>query len=226
MSTGLPALPTIDTYLNLITSEHRDKPNFMATVAAECQPFVDIMNALYSMITMFTPDATGDQLDKVGARVGVSRNLATPLQNVYFSWDGGPGWDEGVWLGPNDSPSGLTTLPDDAFQILVKFAIAQNNWDGTIPGAYAIWESVMGTNFGILIQDNQDMTMLVTFIDLIQSVVTKALITGGYFNLRPAAVAITEFAQPSVQGEPVFGWDAQNSTVAGWDTGCWIEPLQ
>jgi hypothetical protein len=227
MST-LPTIPpTIQTYLDLITSEHRDKPKFMASVAEVCQPFVDIMATLYSMIGLFTPNAIGDQLDKVAVWAGVSRDLDTPLAGVYFTWgDAGPGWGQGTWLGPDDQQSGLTVLPDDAFQMLVKFAIAENNWDGTVPGAYTIWQNVMGADFGILIQDNQDRTMLIVFIGLIESVVTKALINGGYFNLRPAGVRIIGYGQPSVANTPVFGWGAQNNNVAGWGTGCWVEPLQ
>lgn len=218
--------PTIDSYLSLITSEHNQKPKFMATVAAECQPFVDLQATLYSLIGIFNPNSIGDQLDKVGVWVGANRNLTTPLTGVFFTWGSeGLGWGEGTWLGPDDSESGLTVLPDDSFQILVKLIIAMNNWDGTIPGAYSIWDSVMGEEFGILIQDNQDMTMLVVFTGLIESVVTKALIVGGFFNLRPAGVRITEFAQPSIPDTPVFGWGVENSTISGWGTGCWIEPL-
>ena len=217
--------PTLQTYLDLVTNEHRDKPKFMATVAAEIQPFVDIMATLFSMIAIFNVDAVGDQLDKFAQWVGVTRNLSVPLQNVYFTWGDGPGWGEGTWLGPNDSPAGLTVLPDDAFQMLVKLVIAENNWDGTVPGAYAIWRSVMGPEFGILIQDNQDMTMLVVFTNQFVSVVTKSLIVGGHFNLRPAGVRITGFFQPSVPNTPVFGWGVENDTISGWGTGCWIEPL-
>jgi hypothetical protein len=218
--------PTLETYLALVTKEHQNKPNFMATVAAEIQPFVDIMNTLYSMLGMFNPNATGDQLDKFAEWVGVSRKLTTPITGVYFAWGTeGVGWGQGTWLGPEDSAAGLTVLPDDAFQILVKLVIAMNNWDGTIPGAYTIWNAVMGSSFPILIQDNQDMTMLVVFTSAIESVVTLALITGGYFNMRPAGVKIAEFAKPSVANTPVFGFGAENSSIAGWGVGCWIEPL-
>jgi hypothetical protein len=218
--------PTLATYLALVTQEHQDKPKFMATVAAEIQPLVDIMATLFSMIGIYTTDSIGDQLDKFAQWVGVNRNLTTALQNVYFTWGSdGLGWGEGTWLGPNDSEAGLTVLPDDSFQMLIKLVIAENNWDGTVPGAYAIWESVMGPGYGILIQDNQDMTMLVVFIGLTASVVTKALITAGYFNLRPAGVRINGFFEPSVPDTPVFGWGVENDTISGWGTGCWIEPL-
>jgi hypothetical protein len=220
------APPTLDTYLALITSEHNTKPKFMATVAAEVQPFVDIQTTLYAMIGIFTPNAVGDQLDKVGAWVGANRNLSNPLQGVFFTWgEDGVGWGEGTYLGPGDSPAGLTVLPDDSFQILVKLIIAMNRWDGTIPGAYSIWNTVMGPQFGLLIQDNQDMTMLVVFTGLIESIVTKALIVGGFFNLRPATVRITQFSKPSVSNTPVFGWGVESDVISGWGTGCWIEPL-
>lgn len=222
----IAAPPTLDYYLGLITSEHSGKPKFMAVVAAEIQPYVDLQQTLWKMLGLFTPNATGAALDKVGARIGASRNLATPLQDVFFSWDApGQGWDQGTLIGPNDDPNvGLAVLPDDTFQLLVKIVIAQNNWDGTIPGVYAVWGSIFGDANRILIQDNQDMTMFVTFLDYL-SVVEKTLITGGYFNLRPAGVRIAGFFQPSVSGQPIFGFDAQNSTISGWDTGCFMEPL-
>jgi hypothetical protein len=218
--------PTLDTYLALITSEHRDKPKFMAQVAEEVQPYVDLMQTLWSMITIFSTTASGDQLDKFAQWVGVTRNLPIPLTGVFFSFDEGPGFDEGTWVGPADDPSyGLTVLPDDSFRILVSLFIAMNNWDGTIPGAYALWDSVMSSDFGILIQDNQDMSMLVVFTGAIESVITKALITEGFFNLRPAGVRINLFGEPSVADTPCFGFDAQSTVVAGFDTGCWIQPL-
>jgi hypothetical protein len=210
----------LDYYLSLITSEHNRKPKFMATVAAAVQPFVDLQATFAMMLGIFTPNGAGDQLDKLGAWVGVTRNLVMPI-------------------------NGVTTLADPDFQTLIKLAIAQNHWDGTVPGAYTLWNSVFGgaggynqggynqggygvgggNGIGLLIGDNQDMTMDVVFTGAIQSVVTRALLSGGFFGLRPAGVRITGFYQPSVPDEPIFGFDAQNATVAGFDTGNWMEPL-
>jgi hypothetical protein len=203
-----PALPLTDGapyplqyYLNLVTSEHSKKPKFMATVAAAVQPFVDLQATFAAMIGIFNPNGVGDQLDKFGQWVGVTRDLVTPI-------------------------NGETTLGDSDFQTLIKLAIAQNHWDGTIPGAYNLWNAIFGPQgIGILIQDYQDMTMLIVFTGGVESVVTKALLSGGFFGLRPAGVMILGFFQPSVPDAPVFGFGAQNSTVSGFGTGAWIEPL-
>jgi Protein of unknown function (DUF2612) len=218
--------PTLETYLSLITSEHNQKPKFMATVAAEIQPFVDVQATLFAMIGIFNPNSVGDQLDKVGVWVGANRNISTPINGVFFSWGkAGVGWGQGTWLGPTDSANGLTVLPDDAFQILVKLTIAENAWDGTVPGAYSIFNSVFASQgLSLLIQDNQDTTMFVVVVGVL-SAVAQSLISGGFFNLKPAGVQITSFNQPTVQGAPVFGWGAENSGVSGWGTGCWIAPI-
>jgi len=223
MSTSLPTLPpTLDQYLALITSEHNTKPKFMAAVAAEVQPFVDLMATLYKMIGIFTPNSVGDQLDKVGALIGASRDLPKAINGVWFTLDDpNLGLDAGTLVGANDNPAvGLLVLPDDSYQILIKLKIAMNAWDGTVPGAYRVWNTTFALEgWNIAIQDFQDMTMAVLFIGGIQSVVVQALIISGYFNLRPAGVRIVGFYQPSVPNIPVFGLDAENSLIAGPDVG-------
>jgi hypothetical protein len=223
MSTTLPALPpTVDTYLSLITSEHNTQPKFMATVAAEVQPFVDLMTTLYNMIGIFNPNASGDQLDKFAVWSGVSRNLPAPIFNVWFSLDDGNlGLDSGTLLGPNDvAANGMNVLPDDSFRILVKLAISMNGWDGTIPGAYTIWNAVFADEgWQIAIQDFQDMTMAFLFLGGVTSAVVQALIVGGYFNLRPAGVRVVGYYEPSVPNIPVFGLDIETNLISGLDVG-------
>jgi hypothetical protein len=203
-------------YLSQIPSPNNLQPDFMATVALEVQPFVDLQVTLASMLGIFTPNSVGDQLDKVGVWVGASRDLTSPI-------------------------NGITTLADPDFQTLIKLVIAENNWDGTVPGAYNVWNSVFGggsfgagqfgsggfggggTGIGLLITDYQDMTMAVLFTGTI-SAITAALITE-FFNLRPAGVRIIGFFQPSVANAPVFGLDIENATIAGLDVGAWAVPL-
>ena len=60
----------------------------MGVVATLCQPFVDEQSVLNSLPGKYDLDsAVGVQLDAVGEWVGISRELAVPLSNVYFSLD-------------------------------------------------------------------------------------------------------------------------------------------
>jgi hypothetical protein len=141
----------------------------------------------------------------------------------YFSFDeAGLGFDQGTWLGPFDPTSGLVALPDAQYRILLYATIAANNWDGTIPGAYNAWNTIFEPlGYSILIQDNQDMTMDIALIGPAPDAVTLALFTGGYLSLVPAGVGITNYYLPSIPGDPVFGMDAENSSISGFDVGAW-----
>lgn len=213
----------LSTYQDLITSEHADKPDFMAMVAMAVQPLVDSQVTVGSMLGMFDVDfALGEQLDYIGQWVGVSRYLQTPLTGVYFSFDTpGLGFDEGTWFGPFDPATGLVTLADEAYRTLIRARIANNQWDGTIPGAYAFMSQVFPGNT-FFIQDNQDMTMWVGLVGSVPlDAVTYALLTNGYLNIKPVGVRILGYLQPSVLGSPLFGFDVTNNTIAGFDNGSW-----
>lgn len=214
----------ISLYTSLITSEHNQKPKFMAMVELLAQWGVDRQNLVNSIPGLYDiDDAVGKQLDRVGEWVGVSRNLSLPLTGVYFSFDtNGLGFDQGTWLGPFDPTTGLVALPDDAYRTLLYAVIAANNWDGTIPGAYTAWNTIFEPlGYTILIQDNQDMSMSVVLVGPTPDAVTLALFTGGYLNLRPAGVGVNNYYVPSVPGAPVFGFDVENSSIAGFDVGGW-----
>lgn len=214
-------------YTGLITSEHQSAPKFMAMVSLLGQWAVDRRNLLASIPALYDIDnAVGQQLDRVGEWVGISRNLSLPLTGVYFSFDtSGVGFDQGTWLGPFDPTTGLVSLPDAQYRILLYATIAANNWDGTVPGAYAAWDTIFEPlGYSVLITDNQDMTMNVVLVGPTPDAVTLALFTGGYLNLRPAGVGITNYYLPSVPGSPVFGFDVENSSIAGFNVGGWVVP--
>jgi hypothetical protein len=183
----------VSPYTSLITSEHASAPNFVATVAASCQPFADLLAVLQSIPSLYDLDnAVGAQLDTVGLWVGVSRNLAEPLTGVYFSFDtAGVGFDQGVWFGPGDSTTTLFALPDDIYRTLLRAKIAANQWDGSIPDAYAIWDIMLQPiGLDIQITDNGDMTMTQTLVGT-PDVVTQAIFNQGLLDLKPAGVSVT-----------------------------------
>jgi hypothetical protein len=212
-------------YLDLITSEFRDQPNFIATLTANLDILLRIQDVLSEMIPDFDVDvAVGAQLDIIGKWVGITRNVAIPITGVYFAWDSDAtvGWEYGTWQ-PSDAPVNVTTLPDDAYRTLIKAKIAANSWDGTTDGAYAIWDQVFKTTT-ILIQDNQDMSYALAVVGGVIDSLTLALITGGYIPLKPEGVRVNIY-YVSVDSGPVFGWDVESDLLGGWDEASWVREL-
>lgn len=166
----------------------------MAMLAATFQPLADTLDTVNQMALLFDLDAAvGVQLDVIGQWVGVTRNLQLAISGVYFAWDTiGLGWDDGIWLGPGDPVSGLIVLPDAQYRTLLRAKIADNQWDGTVEGAYKIYDVLFaGTGFGINIKDNENMTMTITVTGPPLDALTKAMVLGGYLDLKPAGVLAT-----------------------------------
>jgi len=208
-------------YTSLITSEHADKPNFMATVAASCQPFADIMAVLNSYPSVYDLDnAQGSQLDVIGQWVGASRYVSSPLTGVYFSFDtANLGFDEGLIWSSGEPLTGLIALPDDIYKLLIRARIVANHWNGTIPSAYTAWNDLFeSSGYQIIIQDNGDMTMTLGLVSNSINPTFHQLFIGGYLDLRPAGVLINGYITPSAEA-PFFGFDVENSTISGFDVG-------
>ena len=183
---------TTEGYLALVTSEHNDKPRFMATVEASVAPFASLQATMRKFIKDFDLDtATGVQLDTVGLWVGVTRRVAVPLDGYYFTWDDTvqTGWENGVWIGIGDPLAGFTNLPDGLYRAVLKAKISANKWQGDIPGAYEIVQQAFPSlGAGLTITDNQDMTMTVTIDENALPAVERAIITEGYIPFKPAGV--------------------------------------
>lgn len=212
---------SIQDYLNLVTSEHADKPKFMAMISGVVAPLVQIQSLMDGMrIALFDLDTppVGDQLDIIGQWVGVSRYVNVPLTGIFFSWDSDAalGWDMGIWQSASNA-GGITILPDAQYLLLIKARIAANSWDGTTEGAYAIF-GLLFPDLTFLIQDNENMTMAIAVIGPMDSL-TQALLTGGYLPLKPEGVHINEYIVTPTG--PLFAWDVQSSSLDGWDTGVW-----
>jgi hypothetical protein len=186
-------MASLDDYLNLVPSANRNKPNFIATLTVILQPFIDEINTTATMTNLFDIDlAIGDQLDKIGLWVGIGRII-----NV-------PGY-------------GTTMLDDAHYRILLYARIARNSWKGNIPDAYAIFNTVFQGLFTVFIIDNGDMSMYEGIFGS-PDALTLALMKGGYLDFRPAGVLINY-----VNGDiPFFGFDYNNSFIAGFDSGKWV----
>lgn len=219
---GAATRSVLDDYISLITSEHNDKPNFISVLSSILQPFVDEQNLLRNIPSLYDLDlAVGSQLDVVGQWVGLSRRLQLPIAGVYFSLDiEGLGLDQGVLQQPFDPVSGLTSLDDNTYRLMLYAKIAANIWDGSLAQAEQILSEIFASSPGTLvfIQDNFDMSMYIGLAGVIPSALFAALLAQEYIPLRPAAVKSTAYVT-SVDGAPIFGLDVENSFISGLDVG-------
>src|SRR6185503_14174079 len=111
----------ISAYLSLIISQHRDREKFITAVTASIQPLIDTQNVSLALSTLFDLDTgIGDALDKTGEWIGVSRFIAEPLEQVYFSWNvPGAGWSQADWQTLyQPTVSQLVRLDDEHYRIL------------------------------------------------------------------------------------------------------------
>ena len=179
-------------YQALVPQANAGKPNFMAMLAATLQPLADSQSFAAELSEAFDLDsAMGVQLDAVGLWVGVSRKISVPIQNAFFSWNTpGLGWNQGDWLGPYITSNSIVSLDDNAYRFLLYARIAANHWDGTAETADAAYAlALTGTGATARVQDNADGTATV-YISGTSSVVTQALISGGYVPLKPIDISV------------------------------------
>lgn len=178
-------------YTSRVTSEHQSDARFMAEVAAVLQPFADMLNAVVAFPADYDLDeAVGTQLDAVGLWVGASRYVAIAV-NQYFSFDTpGVGFDQGIWYQLGDSLSTVTALTDDQFRLLIRAKIACNSWDGSLPAAYRILMLLVGPD-GCDVEVVEGNRSVAWTINGNISVVTQALLLGGYVPLKPIGIGVS-----------------------------------
>ncbi len=180
-------------YLELITSEYVNKEKFKSYVEAFLKlvsPAVDNLNEFDGLFNLDI--ASGDQLDKLGSLLNVSRNLPTDNANI---------------------PS---TLPDDLYRKVLKSRIYMNHWDGTRQGLEAIL-NIIFPDVPIDFVDNQDMSYVIRVIDPNFSQTDLALLQLGYILPKPSGVRVNY----EVQDKALFGWDTNSTFIKGWEEGIW-----
>lgn len=201
-------------YSSLIVSQHQ-KPKFTALVKL----LTDAISSNTALINSFPSlfdidDAVGHQLDAVGKWIGLTRVLAPSIDNVYFALDDSTlGFDVGYWKDLY-AAGGTTVLPDSEYRSILRAKIALNRYDGDLPDAIAAIQTALPNN-GVIIQDNQDMSMVLGITGVVTPL-TQALITRGYYNVRPAGVQL--FTQTTTV---FFGFDMNTTSVRGFGAGSW-----
>lgn len=216
-------------YTDLIARQHASRPRFKTFVAAVTSSAIICQQALSAIQDGFDLDnAVGSQLDVLGLWAGVPRQIPEPIAGVYFTWgDAGnetsTGWSYGVWKGPYDPSSGIEQLPDGSYRTIIRARIAANQWDGTIPGAYGVWNTAFAALGAILIiQDFQNMHMMLGVASKALSGLDKAILTRGYLPIKPAGVRIDSYRFAPADGA-LFAWGVDNTTLNGWGAASWAQ---
>ena len=95
---------TLNDYIAMFSGHNRDKQRLIALATAVLQQVVDLQAVIPDIIAAFTPDgATGEQLDAVGATLGLYRL---------------------------DTSAGATAT-DSVFRDFIKKKLIMWTWDGT-----------------------------------------------------------------------------------------------
>lgn len=216
--------PTVQSLLDLITSEYNQQPNFMAMVEGVLAPIVADTALIIALPSYFDLDtAVGAQLDVLGMWVGQSRQISVALAGVFFSWNvAGLGWSEGNWEDPFGGGS-IVILADGDYRRLLKVTVARNQWDGTTKGAYAAWAVAFGgTDTTISIQNFGDASVSFILSGSMLGAVTIAMFMAGLYDIVSAGVLVRDHIVSGAPGTKFFAWNEETSSAGGWSEGRWL----
>lgn len=175
-----------NSYLKIITSEHRDKPKFNKALSAFLQKWQDIFEAGALMIIAFEIEqAQGAQLDLIGARVGAGRTVSLSNIEAY-------------------------NLNDVDYRLYIKAQIAKNLWKGGIEELQGLWKNLFGER--LIIKDNQDMTMDVYLIGNLSETFIN-LIKANCIVPKPVSVKINYYYYANGK---VFSYGLENDLCTGY----------
>lgn len=216
------------TYTDLIPSANQSAPNFVATVSLVASAWSDNSNVAMGGPTDYDLDvAVGAQLDKIGQWIGITRYLTGAISGVYFAFDDPTlGFDQGVWLGPFDSPTGILALPDDYYRLVLKARIFNNRWNGSIPDAYSLAAVVLAQlGIELFIVDHTDLTMDIGLVGTsVPTPLIKALFQQGVINITPICIHVLNYIFQTTTG-PIFALDLNSTEFAGLDQSSWAQYL-
>jgi hypothetical protein len=207
----------------------------MDTVALSVRPYAELVVMARRLIGLFDVDtAVGQQLDFTGQWIGLTRFIDV-LLDIWFSFDiEGLGWDQGKWMTPYEATTELIELGDDPYRQLLKARIVANHWDGTLPHAEQVFDTLFrGTGFKVVFQDgwphwdqntHSSMNVIQALMGPMLDRITWALFAGGYMGVKSAGVGIEFMIQfqgryagdpESCIGKPFFGYDTGLDPILG-----------
>lgn len=189
-------------YTQLITSEHNQKPKFVALVGALTGAVGQITDLVQTFPSLYDVDtAVGSQLDAVGLWVGQPRVVANVITKSFFGFNdtpsslpfgevanpniGGPFFDIG------DQFQTSTTLADPDYRLLIRAAIVRNQYDGS----FTELEAALMFVFGVpcIVTDNGSMSISIAVTAPVTQV-QQAILLDFDILPRPAGVRIASIS--------------------------------
>lgn len=152
-------------YVDLVPPLNQGKARFEQTIRVSVEVPAAVQEFLYGLVSAFDIDkAVGVQLDAVGQRVGCSRQVAYPLQGIFFSMDDPlRGFDLGVWKGSYDDLSGVYTLDDDTYRRLMRAKVLANVSDGSVETTQAVLDAYFTDPETLVFVEDQGFTFSALF---------------------------------------------------------------
>ncbi len=223
-------------YTTLVTSEHNQKPNFMALVDAVANGGGGVVTVLEAMPGEFDLGAAvGAQLDIVGEWIGQSRDIPGVLTTAYFGFadtpgaagfgdvnnpsTGGPFYDLGTTAGST------AVLDDGTYRTVLQAKILANQYGGTLAELETALQLITGVTFSVY----DPGTLLVTILlRAAVSAVVQALLTSLDLLPRPGGVKylalfpLASWTWTVTGTATASGTTAQKATgAAGWDSSAY-----
>ncbi|MDH0030304.1 MULTISPECIES: DUF2612 domain-containing protein [unclassified Acinetobacter] len=151
---------SIDKYIGLLTSQHREKPKFEATIRASIEPILNNKDSIASLPSYFDLEsATGDQLITIAKWVGAPTAIPDAIPMPYFGFEGQP---EALPYGETDDPeiggfwreSGVSgnaakTIDTTLLRRVIRAQIYKNQCNCTFFDAFQILSLVLDESFTI-----------------------------------------------------------------------------
>ena len=180
-----------DYYVNLLTQKYAGSEPFKAMLRAMVEVFTDIQYCCYTFDAAYNLDhAIGKQLDDLGVLIGASRLL--PFQ-------------------PSNGVSPL--LGDHDYRTLLYAKAAANRYTGDKGAIQPLWKKLFPGGSILIVQTaamEADVVLVGAFSSLQEDMINNGLIVP-----RPQGVKFNYIYAKL----PLFGFDQNNNSIAGFDTG-------
>jgi hypothetical protein len=212
-------------YTQLIAGYHAKKERFQEWIYALTEPLRIAQERLVEMQTIdFDLDAAvGSQLDAVGQRIGLGRNLPVPITDAFFALDDvdGIGLDFGIWFTKLDSLTSVVVMSDGIYRMALKAKVRLNHFDGTraeiVDVISDLFDAFDARGSLVRVSDGQDMTFTIAMDEGSMNPVLLGLIRTRVLDAIAAGVGPNFVDTAQVR----FGFDLNSIAVKGFDLGYW-----